>query len=70
MASTPMDVSMPPVMEAKESGIRNLDLNCRSLLAKRGFGIDSNIGHKEKKMTICVNRSGKIETGALPGKVS
>jgi hypothetical protein len=44
-----MDDSMPPVMEAKESGIRNLDLNCRSLLAKRGFGIDSNIGHTEKE---------------------
>ncbi len=40
---------MPPVMEAKESGIRNLDLNCRSLLAKRGFGIDSKIGHTEKE---------------------
>ncbi len=45
----PMDDSMPPVMEAKESGIRNLDLNCRSLLAKRGFGIDSNFGYKEKE---------------------
>ena len=45
----PMDDSMPPVMEAKESGIRNLDLNCRSLLAKRGFGIDSKIGHTEKE---------------------